>query len=334
MSKSKSLGCFIAFRNTTCKSANSSSRDLAVSIANRQNSQQQSEQRITFDLTRFDVTNAEGFSFNSINAANFFMATVTDQDPYQIIEDPYRMGTNFNGFDQRARIVKHPSIEKRSALKIEFPKGEYGTLETGVNAKIPLKIESDRVYLEYSFSFLGLEGDSDSLPQMGKLLGLCIAECTTGKKPSDGTNGASTRISYRSYRDDKMALFGYIYHLGQKNDYGTYIPAPYRKAKEALENLSVIGEADSNYPTIKLGEDQINDVRMIVSLNTPGKANGEVEIYLNNRLLSHAKKLMFRESADEKFSGLAFDIFHGGGADARIPVNASILLYEITVAPH
>ncbi|MEO1672023.1 MAG: polysaccharide lyase, partial [Cyanobacteria bacterium J06631_2] len=100
------------------------------------------------------------------------------------------------------------------------------------------------------------------------------------------------------------------------------------------EDLSVIGEADSNYPTIKLGEDQINDVRMIVSLNTPGKANGEVEIYLNNRLLSHAKKLMFRESADEKFSGLAFDIFHGGGSDARIPVNASILLYEITVAPH
>lgn len=285
---------------------------------------QQQEEIITFDFTHFDVSSREGLPFDSAKASDFFK--VGDRDPYNI-------RTSFKGFDTRARLVKHPSLEKRSALKIELPKGKYGTSETGVTAKIPFEIDSDRIYLEYSFSFLGLEGHPDLLPQMGKLLGLCIAECTTGKHPSDGTNGASARISYRSHRDRKMALFGYLYHLGQKNDHGTYFPAPYKKAEKALQNLHVIGNADSNYPTIRLGDKQINNVRIIVSLNTPGKADGEVEIYLNNRLVSYAKKIIFRKSAKEKFSGLAFDIFHGGGSDSPIPVDASILLYKITVVP-
>lgn len=319
---SNSLGCFVALPNMTCKSTNSPSNELAMNTGHRENLQKQPEQTVTFDLTHFDVSSREGLPFNSVNASNFFM--VTDKDPYDI-------RTSFKGFDQRARIVKHPSLEERSALKIELPQGKYGTSETGVTAKIPLKIDSNRVYLEYSFSFLGLEGHSDSLPQMGKLPGLCIAECATGKHPSDGMNGASARISYRSNRANKMALFGYMYHIGQKNEYGTYFPAPYKKAEEALRDLSVIGAADSNYPTIKLGEEQINHVRMIVSLNTPGKADGEVEIYLNNRLLSHAKKVMFRKSSEEKFSGLALDIFHGGGSDYHIPIDASILLYKMTV---
>jgi hypothetical protein len=321
---SKSVGCFVTLPNMTCQSTNSSSNEPAINTGHRENLQKQSEQTVTFDLTHFNVSSREGLPFDSVNASDFFM--VTDKDPYNI-------RTSFKGFDRRARIIKHPSLEGQSALKIELPQGKYGTSETGVTAKIPLEIDSNRVYLEYSFSFLGLEGHSDSLPQMGKLLGLCIAECTAGKHPSDGTNGASARISYRSNRSDKMALFGYIYHIGQRSNSGTYFPAPHKKAEAALQDLYVIGAADSNYPTIKLGEEQINHVRMIVNLNTPGKADGEVEIYLNNRLASHAKKVMFRKSSDEKFSGLALDVFHGGGTDYRIPINASVLLYKITVVP-
>jgi hypothetical protein len=307
----------------TCNSINASSNELAVSTGHRENFQKQPSQIVTYDFTHFDVNSREGIPFHGENASDFFK--VTDKDPYNI-------RTSFKGFDQRARIIKHPSLETQSALKIELPQGKYGTSETGVTAKIPLEIYSDRVYLEYSFSFLGLEGHSDALPQMGKLPGLCIAECATGRHPSDGTNGASARISYRSHRAASLALFGYLYHLGQKNKYGTYFPAPYKKAEDALQDLYVIGSANSNYPTIKLGEGQINYVRMLVNLNTPGKADGEVEIYLNSRLVSHAKKVIFRESSEEKFSGLALDIFHGGGSDYRLPKNTSVLLYKITVA--
>jgi hypothetical protein len=320
---SKSPGCLMTLPNLTCQSTKFP-YEQAVSTGHYENLQKQPAQTVTYDLTRFDFNAHESLPFGSATAADFFK--VTDKDPYNI-------RTSFKGFDQRARIVKHPSLEGQSALKIELPQGKYGTSETGVTAKIPLEIDSNRIYLEYSFSFLGLEGHSDSLPQMGKLLGLCIAECTTGKHPSDGTNGSSARISYRSNRSDKMALFGYMYHIGQKSNSGTYFPAPHKKAEAALQDLYVIGAADSNYPTIKLGEEQINHVRMIVNLNSPGKADGEVEIYLNNRLASHAKKIMFRKSSDEKFSGLALDIFHGGGSDYRIPVDASILLYKIRVVP-
>jgi hypothetical protein len=316
---SNALGCFMALPNMTCQSTNSPSNEPPMSTVG-----QQPEQTVTFDLTHFNVSSPKGLPFDSVNAFKFFMVTN---------KDPYKIKSRFNGFDQRARIVKHPSLKNRSALKIELPQGKYGTSETGINTKIPLEIDSDRVYLEYSFSFLGLEGHSDSLPQMGKLLGLCIAECATGLHPSDGTNGASARILYRNHRANNMALFGYLYHLGQKNDHGTYFPAPYRKAEAELQDLSVTGSANSNYPTLKLGEGQINHVRMIVNLNTPGKADGEVEIYLNNRLASHAKKVVFRKSSDEKFSGLALDVFHGGGSNYRIPINASVLLYKITVAP-
>ncbi len=72
---------------------------------------------------------------------------------------------------------------------------------------------------------------------------------------------------------------------------------------------------------------------MYVDLNTPDRADGEVKIYLNGRLVSHAKKLVFRKSSRDKFSGLAFDIFHGGGADYRLPIEASILLYNVAVVP-
>lgn len=316
---SKSLAYFVASFNIGCESVNSPSKKLFTS--HRKNLQQPKE-TVNFDLTHFDLSSGESLPFDSARASDFF--TITNRDLYDI-------RTSFKGFDQRARIVEHPSLKERSALKIELPKDKYGTSETGVTAKIPLEINSDRIYLEYSFSFLGLEGHSGSLPQMGKLPGLCIAECTTGQRPSDGTNGASARISYRSHRAEEIALFGYLYHLGQKNNYGTYFPAPYKKAEKALEDLYIIGKADSNYPTIRLGDKQINNVRMIVSLNTPGKADGEVEIYLNNRLVSQAKKVIFRKSSKEKFSGLALDIFHGGGADYPIPVDASILLYKITV---
>jgi hypothetical protein len=323
-SLSNSPGCFVILSKTICKPTNSLPQELAMSSGHRQNLQKQPEQTVTFDLTRFDVSAREDLPFDSANASNFFWVTN---------KDPYKIRTGFKGFDQRARIIQHPSLKKRSALKIEFPQHKYGTSETGVTAKIPIGIDSDRVSLEYSFSFLGLEKHSDSLPQMGKLLGICIAECATGKRPSDGTNGASARVSYRGYRADNIALFGYLYHLGQKNKYGTYFPPPYKKAEAALQDLDVIGSANSDYPTIKLGNGQINDVRMIANLNTPGKADGEVEIYLNNRLVSHAKKVMFRKSLEEKFSGLAFDVFHGGGSNYRIPINASILLYKITIAP-
>jgi hypothetical protein len=321
---SKSPSYFVILSHKICKPTNSSSIDLAMSPGHRENLQKQTEKTVTFDLTRFDVGSREDLPFDSAKASNFFWVTN---------KDPYKIRTGFKGFDQRARIVQHPSLKKRSALKIELPQGKYGTSETGVTAKIPIEIDADRIYLEYSFSFLGLEKHSDSLPQMGKLLGLCIAECATGRHPSDGTNGASARVAYRSHRADNIALFGYLYHLGQKNEYGTYFPAPYKKAEAALQELDVTGSANSNYPTIKLGNGQINHVRMIVNLNTPGKADGEVEIYLNNRLVSHAKKVMLRKSSEEQFSGLALDIFHGGGSDYRIPVNASFLLYNITVAP-
>jgi hypothetical protein len=320
---SSSLGCFVTLPNMACQSK-AASYEPPMTTGYRENLQKQPEQTVTYDLTRFDVNSPDGLPFGSASAADFFR--ITDKDPYNI-------RTSFKGFEQRARIVKHPSLKQRSALKIELPQDKYGTSETGVTAKIPFKIDSDRVYLEYSFSFLGLEGHSDSLPQMGKLLGLCIAECATGQHPSDGTNGASARIAYRSHRADNMALFGYLYHLGQKKKYGTYVPAPYKKAEAGLQDLSVLGSANSNYPTLKLGEGQINQVRMMVNLNTPGKADGEVEIYLNNRLTSHAKKIMFRKSSDEKFSGLALDVFHGGGSEYRIPIDASILLYKIAVVP-
>lgn len=321
-SLSESPVCSVVFSDTTCKLGSSSSSKL--SIDHHESLQRLPEQAVAFDLTRFDVDSREDLPFDSANASSFFM--ISDKDPYKI-------GTSFKGFDQRAKIVDHPILKGRSALRIELPQGEYGTSKTGVTAKIPFEISSDRVYLDYSFSFLGLEEHSDSLPQLGKLLGLCIAECATGKRPSNGTNGASARISYRSHRADKMALFGYLYHLGQKNDYGTYFPAPYIKAEELLKDLYIVGTADSNYPTIKLGDRHINYVRMIVDLNTPGKADGEVEIYLNGRLVSHAKEIVFRKSSKEKFSGIAFDIFHGGGSNYRIPINASVLIYEVAVVP-
>ena len=111
----KSPGSSAALPNRTHKSIDVLSNESTKSHLN--NSQSLPEQAIIFDLTRFDISSREGLPFDSTNASKFF--TVTDRDPYGI-------RTTLKGFDQRAKIVKHPSLEERSALKIELPKGKFG----------------------------------------------------------------------------------------------------------------------------------------------------------------------------------------------------------------
>lgn len=241
--------------------------------------------------------------------------------------DPFAISTSYKGFEQRSWF--HEAANNKG-LYIELPKDEYGTNATGVSAKIPYDISAEAIHLSTEVSVDGARYQNNELlfGKMGKLMGVCIAKCATGKSPSNGSNGASVRVSYRKTGKD-LGIFIYMYHLGQREGYGTYAPAPYKKAIQGLSKLDVKMPAVN--PVMKLGLEHTNKIDLFVELNSPGKANGSASLFLNDQFVVQVDGVRFRNNSEDTFSGLAMDVFQGGGSEYTMDIKGGFLIQKITL---
>ncbi len=122
--------------------------------------------------------------------------------------------------------------------------------------------------------------------QGGKLPGLCGGTCNTGGKDPNGVNGWSARFMWRT------GGAGQVYaYLATTRGYGTQLGTGnwHFAADGAWHSLSEH-----------------------VHLNTPGVADGWIDVSLDGQLVSHQTGLLFRTASSLQIDGLLFSTFFGG----------------------
>ncbi|GAA6013117.1 hypothetical protein JCM11491_005186 [Sporobolomyces phaffii] len=188
--------------------------------------------------------------------------------------------------------------DKLSALQVAYPKGSRnpGNSPQGGVGFYTSKIDvsaATNVSLSYSIFF----PDGFNFVKGGKLPGLYggAKACSGG---AAAENCFSTRMMFR-----------------QKGMGELYLYAPREKQVEALCTLGPLSYCNSVYGmsigrgswTFKTGE--WTDLRQDIWLNTPGKADGGFNIWVNGKIVLHSDSVYYRNSA----AGLISNGTAGGG---------------------
>jgi len=190
----------------------------------------------------------------------------------------------------RTRVL--PSDDPRFAriLRVSYPAGSAsqesartdGTPEGGAQVYLLLRDGPiDVLYLRYYVRF----PEQFDFVKGGKLPGLFGGTATAGGRIPDGTDGFSTRYMWRRDGD------GEVY---------AYLPT-------SVDHGSSLGRGSWTWPTGRW-----ICVEQKVKLNAPGRSDGTVAVWIDDRQVYQVSGLVFRTAADLKVDGLFFSTFFGG----------------------
>jgi hypothetical protein len=194
------------------------------------------------------------------------------------------------GLDRTETI---PSDDRRfaTALRVRYPANSASQLSAANSdtsdggAQVYLARQGgpvDEAYLRYYVRFPA----NFDFVKGGKLPGLYGGRTNNGRKIPDGTNGFSTRYMWRA----KGA--GEVY---------AYLPS-------SVAHGTSLGRGSWSWPT-----GTWTTVEQHVRLNTPGQADGQVQVWLNGALVFEQTGLTFRSTSGLRIEGLFFSTFFGGG---------------------
>ncbi|MGF1515553.1 MAG: polysaccharide lyase [Elainellaceae cyanobacterium] len=181
--------------------------------------------------------------------------------------------------------------QQSDVLRVHYPKGSAAP---SVSRKEGVPIGGGQFYadldlppqdslrLGYSVRF----SEDFEFVKGGKLPGLFGGEGASGGNIPDGTDGFSARLMWR--RDGQGEVYAY---LPTSEGYGTSI------GRGAW--------------TFTPGE--WHDLEQEVVLNQPGKADGQVRVWLDDKLVLEERDLTFRTTDKLKLDGIFFSTFFGGG---------------------
>lgn len=210
-----------------------------------------------------------------------------------------------NGFNQnRAHVDNAFSHSGSKSLRVDFPSGQYGPSNTGVQA--PLKITpADQYYISY-WLYFSSNFSWGTTSEGGKLPGLAGGANCSGCATCTGSNGFSARLMWRT--GGKAVL--YLYHMD--------------KAGTCGDNLSLQLTKGTDFYFQK---EQWYQVIERVKVNTGNNFDGEVELWINQQpaLLVTGKRFV---NNSDKVDNLYFSTFHGGSTAAWAPVNDCTIWFD------
>lgn len=192
-----------------------------------------------------------------------------------------------------------------NAYRVDYAVGEIGPEKGGVGWRYPIG-KSDAVALTYKVTF----SKDFQWVKGGKLPGLCGGpESVTGGNRADGKNGFSVRLMWRA--DGRGEA--YAYHMNQPKRYGESFPFP----------------SEFRFPT---GKPLL--VRLRVSMNTLGKRNGQLDVWVGTartgkllHVLSRSD-MEWRATPNIAIDGLLFQTFYGGDDKTWAPRKSSFTLFS------
>ncbi|NRQ42015.1 hypothetical protein HRH59_05455 [Rheinheimera sp. YQF-2] len=188
------------------------------------------------------------------------------------------------------------------ALKVSFTTQRNVALNISLYTKQLLGAEPDSLFFEYDLyldrNWLKGEGG-------GKFPGFAgtYGRAGWGGRKADGTNGWSARGQFLSAieSDDDLKgltpLGSYLYLAGSTQSHGEVHPWRQRISKLQRERWYKISQQ--------------------LTLNTPGKTDGELIVWIDGQLVMHRTDLNFRSIAALKIERLWFNFYHGGADKPR-----------------
>lgn len=215
-------------------------------------------------------------------------------DMRQLVErafgDQFRLrsGGSFGEENMRLEKVDHGPVEQ--ALQVTYPEGTAsgkadtsGSPRGGAQAYLRLRqAPVDALHLRYLVRF----PSGFDFVKGGKLPGLYGGAVTSGGHIPDGESGFSTRYMWR--RQGAGEVYAY---LPSSRQHGTSL-----------------GRGSWTWPTGRWA-----CVEQAVQLNTPGRQDGSVQVWLDGHLVLTAQQLVFRTSTSLRIDGVFFSSFFGGG---------------------
>ena len=194
------------------------------------------------------------------------------------------------GFNNMEVIPEAPGNSEQ-ALRVYYPAGsaspsvsrKEGVPLGGTQFYADLDIPpQDELRLSYDVRF----SENFNFVKGGKLPGLFGGEGASGGNIPDGTDGFSTRFMWRRDGDGEM----YAYLPTSKN-YGTSI-----------------GRGSWQFEP-----GDWHRIEQEVKLNHPDRSDGEIRVWVNNKLVIEQTGLQFRTENSLKIDGVFFSTFFGGG---------------------
>lgn len=214
------------------------------------------------------------------------------------------------GMEERTMVDDStPAHKGGKSLRVLYPKGRIGPLESGAQA--PFELDKAREYYVSMWIKFDKDFSWGTTQYAGKVgIGLAGGKSCSGGQDCDGTNGFSSRFIWQHENGD-AAL--YYYHMDKKDKYGDYVPLE--------QNGSVI-----EWPK----DEWVNVVQRVkVNTVTDGKANhdGEIEVFYNGKPAAEVNGLRFVENEDQVDKAY-FDSFAGGATEEFAPKNDSYIWYD------
>ena len=202
----------------------------------------------------------------------------------------------------RFRIVE-PAAGHGRALEVLYPRGGVGPRQTGGQwlAALPPR---DTYELEYRVRF----GAGFDWRRGGKLPGLA-----GGTVPVGGhfdPDGFSSRYMWREHG----GLVVYLYWAGQPS-------AARAKGRQYGVDLDC---------GVRLERERDYRLRQRVTLNTPGRADGVLEVWVDGRPVLKRTDLLFRDRPGKKWQidRFFFSTFHGGNDPTWAPERDSVAEFD------
>jgi hypothetical protein len=193
------------------------------------------------------------------------------------------------GIDEGRVSVIH---EENWRLRIKYDANVFGP---GGGAQWKYRFaERDQAQVEYRLKFAS---DFDFVLG-GKLPGLCGAACNTGGKRPTGDDGWSARFMWIA----SGRAVAYVYHAAQRGTYGDSIQLKWPDGTD-----------------VYFDRNQWYTIQERVTMNTPGIANGRLEVWLNGSKVLDRSDFLWRNTSSIKVNAFYISTFFGGSGSEWAP---------------
>lgn len=191
--------------------------------------------------------------------------------------------------DEDAPLKFEPHDGK--ALRVRVDRGGHYGISLQYRFADQLGAEPESIYFQYHLRFA-----SDWQPERGgKLPGIAgtYGRAGWGGRPVDGTDGWSARGLFEGRVHGKTPIGFYSYHADMKGKYG--------------ENWKwQRGEFDG------LENNRWYRIEQYVELNTPGKNDGVLRAWVDDRLVFEKRDVRMRDVESLKIENIWINVYYGG----------------------
>lgn len=199
-------------------------------------------------------------------------------------------------------VVKTPG---GAAWRVDYVVGAIGPEKGGIGWRYPIQ-PADCVELAYQVTF----SKNFNWVKGGKLPGLCGGtESVTGGNRANGKNGFSARLMWRANGRGEA----YVYHTNQPEKYGESFSFP----------------KNFRFPT-----DKSILVRLRVLMNTPGLADGRIDVWIGDPATGKYQHVVertdmeWRKTNKIQVDSILFQTFFGGSNQSWAPRRPCFTLFS------